>query len=87
MAGFTLTNIRKTFGDTHVLQDISLNAADGEFVVLLGPSGCGKSTLLRIIAGLEAQSDGHVSIGEEVVDSLPPFPAKLEDFTRLTRWA
>ena len=72
MAGFSLQNISKSFGNTTVLQDISLNAADGEFVVLLGPSGCGKSTLLRIIAGLEGQTDGSVAIGNRMVDMLPP---------------
>lgn len=55
-----------------MLNDISLDASDGEFVVLLGPSGCGKSTLLRIIAGLEAQTSGSVSIENQTVDSLPP---------------
>jgi len=72
MAGFALSQISKSFGSTHVLNDISLEASDGEFVVLLGPSGCGKSTLLRIIAGLDAQTNGSVSIGDYVVDSLPP---------------
>ena len=72
MAGFALTHIHKSFGNTSVLNDISLEASDGEFVVLLGPSGCGKSTLLRIIAGLEAQTSGSVSIGNQTVDALPP---------------
>ena len=72
MAGFALSQISKSFGSTRVLNDISLEASDGEFVVLLGPSGCGKSTLLRIIAGLDAQTNGSVSIGDYVVDSLPP---------------
>ena len=57
----TLRHIEKTFGRTRVLHDVSLEAGDGEFVVLLGPSGCGKSTLLRIIAGLEPQTGGSVS--------------------------
>jgi ABC-type sugar transport system ATPase subunit len=72
MAGFALQHITKSFGSTSVLNDISLEASDGEFVVLLGPSGCGKSTLLRIIAGLEAQNTGSVSIGDQIVDALPP---------------
>ena len=49
-----------------------MQASEGEFVVLLGPSGCGKSTLLRIIAGLEPQTQGTVSIGGRVVDHLSP---------------
>ena len=72
MAGLALQHIEKTFGRTRVLHDISLEAVDGEFVVLLGPSGCGKSTLLRIIAGLEPQTRGSVTIGDHRVDTLPP---------------
>ena len=72
MAGLELRHIEKTFGRTRVLHDVSLEANDGEFVVLLGPSGCGKSTLLRIIAGLEPQTRGSVHIGGQCVDTLPP---------------
>ena len=72
MAGFTLRHVEKTFGRTRVLHDVSFEAGDGEFIVLLGPSGCGKSTLLRIIAGLEPQTRGSVSIGGQCVDTLPP---------------
>lgn len=72
MAGVELQHIGKSFDGTSVLKDISFEASDGEFVVLLGPSGCGKSTLLRIIAGLETQTIGSVSIGNRVVDTLPP---------------
>lgn len=72
MAGLELQHIEKTFGRTRVLHDVSLEAGDGEFVVLLGPSGCGKSTLLRIIAGLEPQTRGSVSIGGQCVDDVRP---------------
>ncbi len=72
MAGLALRHIEKTFGRTRVLHDVSLEAGDGEFVVLLGPSGCGKSTLLRIIAGLEPQTRGSVNIGGLCVDTLSP---------------
>ena len=72
MAGLALRHIEKTFGRTRVLHDVSLEADDGEFLVLLGPSGCGKSTLLRVIAGLEPPTRGSVHIGGRCVDTLPP---------------
>jgi multiple sugar transport system ATP-binding protein len=72
MAQLKLDNLKKSFGKTDVLKGVDLDIADGEFIVLLGPSGCGKSTLLRIIAGLEDQTSGHLLIGNEVVDHLPP---------------
>ncbi|MCK6478529.1 MAG: ATP-binding cassette domain-containing protein, partial [Phycisphaerales bacterium] len=49
-----------------------MDVRDGEFVVIVGPSGCGKSTLLRMVAGLEAISDGEIAIGERVVNRLEP---------------
>jgi len=54
-----------------VIQDMSIDIADGEFVILVGPSGCGKSTLLRMIARLEAINDGEIYIGERKVSWLP----------------
>ncbi|SFV38682.1 multiple sugar transport system ATP-binding protein [Devosia crocina] len=67
MATVTLANISKRFGETAVLDNISLSIDDKSFVVFVGPSGCGKSTLLRIIAGLDAPSDGKLLIGEKDV--------------------
>ena len=55
-----------------VVGGISLSSADREFVVLVGPSGCGKSTTLRMIAGLEAITSGTISIGDRVVNDVPP---------------
>ncbi len=63
MAGVVIEAIRKSFGATQVLKGVSLDIADREFMTLVGPSGCGKSTLLRIIAGLEQQDEGDISIG------------------------
>ncbi len=55
-----------------VLRRINLTIADGEFMVLVGPSGCGKSTLLRLIAGLEVMTGGNISVGDRLINDLPP---------------
>ena len=72
MARITLKGVRKSFGATHVIKGVDIDIADGEFCVFVGPSGCGKSTLLRMIAGLEDITDGTLSIGDRVVNDLPP---------------
>ena len=72
MARIILDNLRKTYAGTEVIHGVSMDIADGEFVVIVGPSGCGKSTLLRMVAGLEAISAGTVTIGERVVNDLDP---------------
>ena len=72
MASVTLEKVRKDYGVVRVLNEVDLEIADGEFVVLVGPSGCGKSTLLRMIAGLEDVSGGDISIGERVVNDVAP---------------
>ena len=59
MATVDIRNVRKAFGSIEVLHGVSVDIADGEFVVLVGPSGCGKSTLLRMIAGLENITGGR----------------------------
>ncbi len=72
MAEVTIRDLRKSYGATEVIHGLDIDIADGEFVVLVGPSGCGKSTLLRMIAGLEGITAGKISIGERVVNNLPP---------------
>ena len=72
MATVEVRNVRKAFGPVEVLHGVSVDIADGEFVVLVGPSGCGKSTLLRMLAGLENITSGEIAIGGRVVNSVPP---------------
>lgn len=72
MASMLIDSIQKSYGATPVLRGVSLSIENGEFLTLLGPSGCGKSTLLRILAGLETQDAGSVSIGGRAVDNLRP---------------
>src|SRR6266496_3119787 len=72
MARVVFDNVSKQFGDVAALSDLSLEIADGEFMVFVGPSGSGKSTALRIVAGLEALTAGEIRVGDKVVDRLPP---------------
>ncbi len=72
MAEIRIDKVNKSFGNTHVIKDISLDIASESFTVLVGPSGCGKSTILRMIAGLEEINSGTISIDGTVVNNLPP---------------
>jgi putative spermidine/putrescine transport system ATP-binding protein len=67
-----VVHLTHRFGSVIAIDDVNLSVEPGQFVALLGPSGCGKTTLLRIIAGLLRQNQGHVAIGNEIVDDLPP---------------
>ena len=70
MATVAFRNVKKSFGSAQVIHGVSIDIADGEFVVLVGPSGCGKSTLLRMLAGLEEISGGEILIDGRVVNDL-----------------
>jgi sn-glycerol 3-phosphate transport system ATP-binding protein len=72
MATLTLTNVKKRFGSTEVIHGVSVDIADGEFIVIVGPSGCGKSTLLRMVAGLETVSQGEIRISGTLVNEKEP---------------
>jgi ABC-type sugar transport system ATPase subunit len=64
--------VTKRFGAVEAVRSLSLEIADGEFMVLVGPSGSGKTTALRMLAGLEAVSAGEISIGDRVVNRVAP---------------
>ena len=72
MPSLELSGVRKAFGSTPVLDDITLSLEAREFIAFLGPSGSGKSTLLRIIAGLESADAGDITLEGRRIDSLPP---------------
>src|ERR1700733_3091791 len=72
-----IRQVAKRFGKNRVLRDISLEAAEGEFLTILGESGSGKTTLLRIIAGFESASAGEVWMGDEGLDRQPPYRRRV----------
>ena len=72
MASVSFTDVVKRFGAVTAVAGVSLEVADGEFMVLVGPSGSGKTTALRMLAGLEAVSEGEIRIGDRVVNKIAP---------------
>jgi multiple sugar transport system ATP-binding protein len=72
MAQVLMKNLNKKYDEVHAVKDVNLHIRDKEFMVLVGPSGCGKSTTLRMVAGLEEISSGEITIGDRVVNDLPP---------------
>lgn len=71
MSDLHVTDVEKRYRSTVALRSVSLDVAQGKFVVLLGESGCGKSTLLRIIAGLLRADGGRIQLGDRAIDRLP----------------
>jgi ABC-type sugar transport system ATPase subunit len=72
MAGVRFNDVGKRFGAVEAVRSLSLEIADGEFMVLVGPSGSGKTTALRMLAGLESITSGEISIGPKVVNKVAP---------------
>ena len=72
MAPITFDDVTKKFDETTAVDRLSLEVADGEFLVLVGPSGCGKTTALRMLAGLEPITSGRIVIGDRVVNNVAP---------------
>src|SRR6266478_5897891 len=67
MSNVVLERVSRRFGDFVAVSDVDLRVREGEFVTLLGPSGCGKTTTLRMVAGLEQNTGGRISIDDRVV--------------------
>jgi ABC-type sugar transport system ATPase subunit len=72
MGSVAYAGVTKRFGEVTAVRELTLDIPDGEFVVLVGPSGSGKTTALRLLAGLEALTEGEIRIGDRAVDRLPP---------------
>lgn len=72
-----IKNLRKTFGDNVVLDDINLYVDENEFLTLLGPSGCGKTTTLRIIGGFETATSGNVFFDGKDIKEVPPYKRNI----------
>jgi multiple sugar transport system ATP-binding protein len=72
MASVTFDHVFKRFGDVIAVNDLNIQVADKEFLVLVGPSGCGKTTALRCLAGLEDISEGRILIADQVVNDVAP---------------
>ncbi|MER2634776.1 MAG: ABC transporter ATP-binding protein [Rhizobiaceae bacterium] len=77
MARISLQYLSKFYGEYAAVNNLSLEVADGEFVVLLGPSGCGKTTTLRMIAGFAEPTAGAIIVGDRDLTSVPPFQRNL----------
>jgi len=74
VAEIVMDGVTKVYpgGEIPAVSDLNLEIGDGEFIVLVGPSGCGKTTALRMVAGLEAITEGTIRIGDKVVNNVPP---------------
>jgi len=73
VSSLTLSHVGKVYDDgTRAVTDLNIDVRDGELLVFVGPSGCGKTTALRMVAGLESITEGEVSIGDRVVNDVPP---------------
>jgi ABC-type sugar transport system ATPase subunit len=91
MAGVTFSGVGKTFGGSvEAVRELSLEIADGEFMVLVGPSGSGKTTALRMLAGLESITVGEISIGDRVVNKVAPRERDIamvfQDYALYPQW-
>ena len=72
MARVAFENVVKKYGDVTAVNNLNIDVADKEFLVLVGPSGCGKTTALRCLAGLEEITSGDIKIGDRVVNDIAP---------------
>ena len=83
----SLENVSKSFDGETVLDHISLDIHDKEFITLLGPSGCGKTTTLRIIGGFEVPDEGDVYFMGKKINDLPPYRRQVNTVFQRTRFS
>ena len=69
----SIMNVEKMYGENHVVKNMNMNIAEGEFLTLLGPSGCGKTTTLRMISGFEMPTAGAIKVQGESVEKKEPY--------------
>ena len=72
MARISLKDVKKSYGNAHVIKGVDIEIEDGEFCVFVGPSGCGKSTLLRLIAGFSQHQRGELLVDGKDITGTPP---------------
>ncbi|CAM5216655.1 ABC-type nitrate/sulfonate/bicarbonate transport system ATPase subunit OS=Ureibacillus acetophenoni OX=614649 GN=SAMN05877842_10690 PE=4 SV=1 [Ureibacillus acetophenoni] len=81
-----IKQLNKTFGDLHVLKDIHLHVAEGEFVAILGPSGSGKSTLFQLIGGNQIPDQGEILLNDELINGKKGFISYMPQQPSLFPW-
>lgn len=69
----SMMGVEKWYGKNHVVKNMNINIAEGEFLTLLGPSGCGKTTTLRMISGFELPTEGVIRVEGERVEKKEPY--------------
>ena len=82
----SLVNVEKWYGTNHVVKNMNINIAEGEFLTLLGPSGCGKTTTLRMISGFELPTSGVIKVQGESVEKKEPYQHGISELCVISEY-